>query len=778
MQYIFRFKKLKKNTTTVLLPNVIFSLISILVITFSYPAISYCQEPDPQSPWHIVADSLVYDKKAGLYTASGNVVITKDNNQISTDYMEYNPEKMDAFARGHVVASSKDYTSSAEQMHINLNSEKGTLSNGTIFIQSSHLYIKGDTIEKIGERTYTADKVTITTCDGDNPDWKISGRDLKLTIEGYGTIYHSALWAKKVPLLYSPFFFFPVKLKRQTGFLPPAISPSSTRKGFEYFQPFFWAISDNTDATFFLRHMVKRGDLVGAEYRYILSDSAKGALMYDFLKDKEIDDGIDDSTEDWGYTDGGTRLNEKRYWFRMKHNQLLPFDIAMKVNADVVSDQDYLREFDDLSNGYDSTKKYFQENFGGDIEASDDAVRTNSLLLNKNWTTVSLNSSLYWNDDIVARRENTDDTTLQQLPVTNLSISRQQLFKSPLYFGLEAEYNYFYRKDVNTTKYKGHRLDFLPSIYLPYKLNNWVTIEPFIGLRETLWQVENDFGPGESNDEIKGHHDRYIYETGIQLSTDFYRIFNFNLGAIDKIKHSVTPKLTYNYIPEKDQTDLPSFDGADRISKNNTLTFSITNYLTSRSFVETDLKKSPLNEKPQYSYNQFCRFNISQTYDINEYKEDNPDDWRNGESQEEFYPLVFELDITPKNYFTIDADWKWSEYERGVTEANIKMTVNDKRGDSLAAEYRYTRDSIKSLVASLTLKVTDRVSLYAAKEYDFFEDVAVETNTGIQYNSQCWGINLMYTDRSDERKYTITFDLLGLGSIPSKNNAGTIEDLF
>lgn len=778
MQYIFRFLKLKKKVTKLNSSPVIFFLISILLITVFSPNTTYSLPSEPQIPWHIVADTLIYDKKAGLYTASGNVVITKDNNQISTDYMEYSPEKMDAFARGHVVASSKDYTSTAEEMHINLNTEQGTLSSGTIFIESSHLYIKGDTIEKIGERTYTADKVTITTCDGDNPDWKISGRDLKLTIEGYGTVYHSAFWAKKLPLLYSPFFFFPVKLKRQTGFLPPAISPTSSRKGFEYFQPFFWAISDNTDATFFLRHMAKRGDLAGAEYRYILSDSTKGALMYDFLNDKEIDDGSDDATENWGYTDGGTRLNEKRYWFRMKHNQLLPLDITMKINTDVVSDQDYLREFDDLDNGFDSTKKYFKDNFGSDLEANDDTIRTNSLLFNKNWTTISINSSLYWNDNIVARREKADDTTLQQLPVTNLSMSKQQLFTTPFYFDIDAEYNYFYRKDVTTTSYKGHRLDFQPGLYLPYKIQNWLSVEPFISFRETAWHIENDFGESASNNAIKGNHDRYIYETGIDLSTDFYRIFDFNFGGTDKIKHSVTPKLTYNYIPELDQTDLPYFNGVDRISKNNTLTFSITNYLTSRTIAKNNIKNTGVNNKPEYEYNQFCRFLISQTYDINEHKEDDPAEWRNGESKEVLYPLSFELDITPKQYFSIDSDWKWSKYEKDITEANIKMTLNDNRGDSISAEYRYTRDSIESLIGSLSIRVTDRVSLYANKEYDYFSNEAIETNTGIKYNSQCWGINLMYTDKPDERKYTITFDLLGLGSIPSKNNADKFEDLF
>lgn len=768
----------KKIVITFFHPVFVFFFITILSITAFFPFCTYAFDTESESPWHIIADSLTYNKESSTYQAEGNVIITRDNSRISTDFMEYNPEKMNAFAKGHVVVTSEGYVSSADQMELDLETESGTLSGGSIFIQSSHLYIKGDKIEKTGEKTYTADKVSISTCDGDSPDWKISGRDLKLTIEGYGTVYHSAFWAKKIPLLYSPFFFFPVKLKRQTGFLAPALSPSSKRKGFEYFQPFFWAISENTDATFFLRHMEKRGELIGSEYRYVLSDNAKGALMYDFLTDQEIDDGTPEATEYWGYTDGGTRLNEKRYWFRMKHNQLLPLDIAMKFNADVVSDQDYLREFDDLGNGFNATKKYFRKNFGSDIEASDDAVRTSSLLFSKSWTAFSVNSSFFWNDNIVARREGTSDYTLQQLPEINLSASKQQLLKTPLYVNLESEYNYFYRADLNESYYRGHRIDAQPRLYLPYTFKNWFTIEPSIGLRETVWHVENDFGPEATDSDKKGNHDRYIYQAGLDLSTDFFKIFNLNLGSVDKIKHSVTPKIVYNYIPEVDQENYPYFDSIDRISANNTVTFSITNYFTSRSLKPAVFKTNENQNRPQYSYNQFCRFLISQTYDINEEKETDPAKWRNGESKEEFYPLEFELDITPDRYFNLDSDWKWSKYEKGITTANIKLSVHDDRGDSLGVEYRYTRDAIESLITSVSAKLTNAVSVYADREYDMILNEPIETNTGIKYNSQCWSIDILYTDKPEERKYTFTFNLLGLGSIPSKNNAKTLEDLF
>ena len=41
--------------------------------------------------------------------------------------------------------------------------------------------------------------------------------------------------------------------------------------------------------------------------------------MGDYLRDRQVDNGLGNSTTDWGYTgDDYLRPNEDRYWFRMK----------------------------------------------------------------------------------------------------------------------------------------------------------------------------------------------------------------------------------------------------------------------------------------------------------------------------------------------------------------------------------------------------------------------------------------------------------------------------
>lgn len=224
-------------------------------------------------------------------------------------------------------------------MEINLQSETGVVYSGTLFFKENHFYIKGDKIQKIGKKSYSGDNLSITTCDGDSPAWKVTARHLEVTVEGYGKASHAALWAKKMPVLYSPYLVFPLKRKRQTGFLTPGFGYSD-RKGFEYTQPFFWAINDWSDATFYGRYMAERGLMGGTEYRYLLTEDSKGMMTFNYLNDDKVDDGTENSSQDWGYTeDDELRPNSERYWFTTKSNQKLPYDVSAKLDIDIVSDR-------------------------------------------------------------------------------------------------------------------------------------------------------------------------------------------------------------------------------------------------------------------------------------------------------------------------------------------------------------------------------------------------------------------------------------------------------
>jgi LPS-assembly protein len=649
-------------------------------------------------------------------------------------------------------------------LEMDLNTKNGTVYDGTIFFEENHYYIKGDKIEKVGKDSYTTDKGTITTCDGDSPAWKITGRKLKVTIEGYGFACHAVLWAKKVPLLYTPFIVFPVKQKRQSGLLQPEFGLSD-RKGEEYNQPLYWAINESSDATFYFHHMRRRGEKLGLEYRYVLNNSSKGTLMYDYLSDRLVDDGSQDS-EDAGFTDDSTlRPNSDRYWFRMKHDQALSHGFSAKLDIDFVSDQDYLAEFRSGYTGFDETRDYFYETFGRDMDGYDNPVRLNRLNLNRNWAAYSLNAELRWYDNVINRRRDGTDTTLQNLPIIEFNGARQQLLTSPFYFDLDSEYTYFYREDGPT----GQRIDAHPRIYLPYNLNNYFTIEPSIGLRGTVWHLDKEeFSSSDEKTLYRG-----IYDTKLDLFSEVYRIYPGLGDYFDRIKHTVRPQIIHDFIPQLNQDKYPSFDELDRITKQNLVTYSITNTFTSRSKTYEQNLDSSLKEEisspVSYSYNQFLRFKLQQSYDINKEKEDDP---------EPFSPIFGELDITPVRYFSIDADASWSHYDRRFRTHNVAATFWDKRGDRLFVEHRYSVNSVESIYTDFLFKVSDELSVFTDYERNLLNEKDIKFGLGFLYQTQCWSLNFHYIDEENDRRYEFMINLFGIGAFGQSISGPGLEKSF
>jgi len=740
----------------------IFVFIFISSISFANTLGSSVKD-NPEEPWQIDADTINYDEKTDQYFAEGQVVISKTGRKLTADKVRFDHRDMIAYASGHVTMSSGKNRLTGNSLEMNMETETGTLTSGTIFLTDNHFHITGDKIEKTGEESYRIDTASITTCDGDEPAWKITGKDFKVTIEGYGTVKHATLWAKKAPVLYTPFLIFPVKLKRQTGLLTPEMGYSD-RKGVEYTQPFFWAVNENSDATFYNQYMGKRGNKFGLEYRYAVGDASRGTFMYDFLDDKKVDDGKNNSSDDWGYDDDQEdilRKNSDRYWFRGKLDQEMPFGIFAKLDLDIVSDQDYLHEFEDGYTGFNKTERYFNKNFSRELDDYDDPVRVNRLNLNKRWARYNLDTEFRWYDDVVVRRSHETDTTLQRLPFVGFDASKQQISDSPFYWNLDSQYSCFYSEDGTN----GHRVDVHPRFYLPYRCKNWFSFEPSAGVRETYWNIAR-FEDNDAEKYKKNQQFRELYDIKLDLSTEIYNIFQINGERLEKIQHTIRPQIVYDYIPDKSQNKYPDLDYIDRIKRKNLLTYSIINTFTSKSKKARGIiNNHEDNLTPEYIYSQFCRFKLEQSFDIDEKREDDSARWANGDTQRPFSPIYAEIEFNPVKYLSIEADSKFSPYDGAFDSFNIETGISDIRGDSLFCEYRYTTDYNESFYTNFYVNLSDSLSVYLENEQNLKDQEDIKTALGFMYTSQCWAVHFGFTDDDGDLEYAFMFDLYGLGGI-------------
>jgi len=128
---------------------------------------------------------------------------------------------------------------------------------------------------------------------------------------------------------------------------------------------------------------------------------------------------------------------------------------------DVVSDQDYLTDFKRGHTGFEETRRYYTKAFGRDLDEYNDTVRLNRFNVNRSWSRYNLNAEIRWYDDVVARTQDLDDTTVQRLPFIGFTGSKQAAGNTPFLFDLDTSYTHFYREATTTSNSvtQDHRFD-------------------------------------------------------------------------------------------------------------------------------------------------------------------------------------------------------------------------------------------------------------------------------------------------------------------------------
>lgn len=743
--------------------GIVFPVICILcccLIFFSGSALTAAPFEDPEAVvWNLSANTVAYDRHTDVYTAQTNVVITGGKTRLEADYVEFSNATKDVLAKGHVKMISGGDVISCNTMQVNLITETGLIDKGTVFIQENHLYIHGEQIRKTGKFTYDAQKGSITSCDGDTPDWKITGRDVKVTIEGYGFAKDTVFWARNMPALYSPFLAFPVKTQRQSGLLMPEIS-TSDRQGFVYEQPFFWAISPESDATFYTGYLSDRGLKTGAEYRYVADDISRGIWQVDFLSDDKIDDGTS-ATKDYRFESTPQRTNTDRYWLRGKSDQVFSHGFSARLDVDVVSDPDYLLEFREGLSGYNTSNRIFDDEFGRDLDEYDDTVRKNSLTLYRTWNNFALNIQTLWYDDVIARRTDIDDTTLQTLPSIEFDSSRLDVGTTGIYYKLDSEFRSFFRQDTidtatrrrKTAKVNGQRLDMYHRFYYPTRLAKAFSFEPFMGLRGTAYHTD-------SYTDIHGEDDpfrfRGLYELGGDLSTRLSRVFTADTFFSDKIMHQITPGISYHFQPYEDQEDLPFFDRLDDIQEVNKLTWSFTNRFIARKSVTGS------DDVIRNNYRELGWIKLFQDYSIKDERD-------NLEAEDRpWSDIQLDAIVYPFSFLSLRTDLAWSPYNYHFTELNLNTTVTTPRGDALTTSYRYALDTRESWYTRLDLRITRSLTAYHSFEKDLESDTTIETRTGVRLNSACWSMGLEVQESDLDTRIAFMIGLKGIGEFGSQ----------
>jgi LPS-assembly protein len=720
----------------------------------SAPGASTVETKNNGNPANIEADSMDYDNVRDVYHARGKVNIIYSGTALYADDMELDNKNNIATAQGSASLKMGEDTMRGDKIVYNIENKTGAAYNAHAFYARNHFYIKGDKIEKTGEDTYFIEKPVATTCDGDNPDWEIAGSEMTVTIEGYGLMKDARLLAKGLPVFYSPFLPFPAKTQRQSGFLFPYLS-SSGDNGIDVEIPYFWAISPQMDATFYQRYIEKRGFKEGAEFRYYLGNNSSGTFYGDYIEDtKHVTETTDAATSrDW-------QESHNRWSYYLNHQTNFDSQFYLRTDLKQVSDKWYFKDFSAHNYYLDNYAQTADDPFKNVPFQGDQSLRSldSTVRVVKDWSNYNLTGLISSTDDFAAAN---NDQTLQKYPEIVFTGIKQPLLKTPLYYEFAGTYDYFYRGEGQ----KGHYVDFSPTVSAPFNIS-YVKVSPQFALKETFWSRDDNSAGAESKSG-----DRTIFNASLDLSSKLSRVFDVNVQNWEKIQHVIKPEITYSYVPNVSQDNLPDYylpafsPFIMPITSVGTIMPITSSSLDEQSVVAWSLTNTFIakirDEKGAYSYLEFLRLKLFQTYDLHEANKS-----MEGVSGERrpFSDLGIEVDFTPYKYFSFMARNLYSVYD-GWTQTNYDLNLKDWRGDTMTIGYRYTLGSIEEINFNLIAVITPSINGTFITALDRYNSQTVGTTVGLIYHKQCWSMGLEYDQTATDSRVVFKISLAGLGKL-------------
>ena len=409
--------------------------IALLALFLCSPVHSYAatdvltipMEDTKEASWNLEADKLVTLSDNTIVEAQGGVVLQRGNDILKADFARYYSATNWVYLKGNVfVRMGKDDIHS-DEAEFDLHSKTGWLTNGHVFMEGPHIYFSGSRIIKHWGDRYTFNKAKVTTCDGTSPAWSMNAEQAVVEIDGYAQLFHSTFDVKNTGIFYSPFMVLPVKTTRQSGLLPPDYGISDKR-GFYYTQPYFWAIDESHDMTFYGGWMTKIGPSLSVEYRANEFTDQKTWLAATGIYDK--DTVAIPGTSRVSENKQTLRTNNDRYWLRgMADGFLGASTWRYRSNIDYVSDQDFLREFNQGPTGFDRTRDNLFRMFGRDLQ-EDDQNRVSAALVSNDWQRVGIVASMRYEQDPAlghGNRAQSQDELVQRLPQLDLFLYKGRI---------------------------------------------------------------------------------------------------------------------------------------------------------------------------------------------------------------------------------------------------------------------------------------------------------------------------------------------------------------
>lgn len=245
-----------------------------LSLAVGTPKIAAAQEVDTSLPALMRADQVTNDRDLGLIIAKGNVEVMQGERVLLADSISYNQKSDIITASGNVkLLEPSGEVIFADYMELRDEMRDGAIKQIRILLADNARIAASGGRRSGGTQTEMA-KAVYSACDVCKEDpnraplWQVKAERVIHDQQAKDIEYHHArLEMFGIPVVYTPYFTHPdPTVKRKSGFLVPSYK-SSNDYGTAIRAPYFWAISEDKDLTIDPIITTDEGPVLAGEYR-------------------------------------------------------------------------------------------------------------------------------------------------------------------------------------------------------------------------------------------------------------------------------------------------------------------------------------------------------------------------------------------------------------------------------------------------------------------------------------------------------------------------------
>lgn len=227
----------------------------------------------------MLSDKAFRKSSGDEFEAVGNVVITHINSSIYGERATVNFKLGKTDVEGNVRYVAPELSMFGSKLTYSFKDQTVDLINARI--QTENFAVVGKKISRISKDFIYAEEAEYSTCKDCPESWSILGKKVEITVGEYVRLQHAFVKINGVVVMYVPYIIFPIKKNRESGLLFPSFGLNYS-EGIRFQQPFFWAISSYSDATFTPSVFGRRG--YGNEFQFRQSLGARSWLELNSLQ--------------------------------------------------------------------------------------------------------------------------------------------------------------------------------------------------------------------------------------------------------------------------------------------------------------------------------------------------------------------------------------------------------------------------------------------------------------------------------------------------------------